>query len=577
MPAKYTEEKNVLMLMSLMKQHGVRKIVASPGTTNISFVVSLQRDPYFQVFSSVDERSAAYIACGLAEESGEPVALSCTQATASRNFFPGLTEAYYRKLPVLAVTSTQHAVRIGQNIQQAIDRTVQPIDTVKLSVQVPIIQSAEDATYANVAINRALLELRRDGGAPVHINLTTTYTKVYDAPELPKSRSIMRYTSEDELPQIPSGSRVAVYVGAHSRWSDRLTVAVDSFCETYGACVLCDQTSNYWGRYRVNPSLLFSQGNAVASSETIDVLIHIGNTSGGAAPRRLKASWRVNPDGEVRDTFGCLKNVFDMSEERFFETYASMVDSTTSPAYREECAREATAIMTKIPELPFSNAWMAQQTLPLFPEGSIIHMGIYNSLRTWSLFEGNRVRGYCNTGGFGIDGGVSSLLGASLATDAPCFGVFGDLAFFYDMNALGNRHVGNNLRILIVNNGCGVEFKNHINRAYPLGDEADLYVSARGHYGHQSRKLIKHFAEDLGFEYRGVETKDEYLVAVDLLVSPEPRDRPVLIEAFVRPEDDTDALKILYSIEETATGNAKAAIKSVIGEKGIRMLKGLVR
>ena len=62
-----------------------------------------------------------------------------------------------------------------------------------------------------------------------------------------------------------------------------------------------------------------------------------------------------------------------------------------------------------------------------------------------------------------------------------------------------------------------------------------------------------------------------------MLVSPEPRDRPVLIEAFVRPEDDTDALKILYSIEETATGNAKAAIKSVIGEKGVRMLKGLVR
>lgn len=387
----------------------------------------------------------------------------------------------------------------------------------------------------------------------------------------------MRYTAEDELPQIPPGSRVAVYVGAHSRWSGRLTEAVDSFCEAYGACVLCDQTSNYWGRYRVNPSLLFSQGNAVASSEVIDVLIHIGNTSGGAVPRRLKASWRVNPDGEVRDTFGCLKNVFDMSEERFFETYACMAGSTASPAYREECTREVNAIMAKVPELPFSNAWMAQQTLPRLPEGSMIHMGIYNSLRTWSLFEGNRVRGYCNTGGFGIDGGVSSLLGASLATDAPCFGVFGDLAFFYDMNALGNRHVGNNLRILIVNNGCGVEFKNHINRAYPLGEEADPYVSARGHYGRQSRKLVKHFAEDLGFEYRGVEAKDEYLAAVDLLVSPEPHDRPVLVEAFVRPEDDTEALKTLYSIEETAMGNAKAAIKSAIGEKGVRMLKGLVR
>ena len=145
------------------------------------------------------------------------------------------------------------------------------------------------------------------------------------------------------------------------------------------------------------------------------------------------------------------------------------------------------------------------------------------------------------------------------------------------MNALGNRHVGNNLRILIVNNGCGVEFKNHINRAYPLGDEADLYVSARGHYGHQSRKLIKHFAEDLGFEYRGVETKDEYLALLTCSFHQNRATAPFSIEAFVRPEDDTDALKILYSIEETATGNAKAAIKSVIGEKGVRMLKGLVR
>lgn len=576
MGAKYTEEKNAQMLMSLMKQHGVRKVVASPGATNISFVVSLQRDPFFQVYSSVDERSAAYIACGLAEETGEPVALSCTQATASRNYFPGLTEAYYRKLPVLAVTSTQHAVRIGQNIQQAIDRTVQPVDTVKLSVQVPIIQSAEDAAYSNIAINRALLELRRDGGGPVHINLTTTYTKVYDTDELQQSRAILRYTPDDDFPVIPRGSRVAVYVGAHSRWDSELTASVDAFCETYGACVLCDQTSNYWGKYRVNPSLLFSQGKAIASAENIDILIHIGHTSGGSVPRRIKETWRVNLDGEVRDTFGCLKNVFEMSEQRFFETYAGMGGERVSN-FRDECMREVDAIMEKIPDLPFSNAWMAQQTMPLFPEESIVHMGIYNSLRTWSLFEGNSIRGYCNTGGFGIDGGVSSLLGASLGTDAPCFGVFGDLAFFYDMNALGNRHVGNNLRILIVNNGCGVEFKNHINRAYPLGEEADAYVSARGHYGHQSRDLVRHFAEDLGFEYRGVENKEEYLSVIDMLTSPEPRVRPVLVEAFVRPEDDTEALRLLYGIEGSAMGNAKAAIKSALGEKGVRALKGLIR
>ena len=96
----YTSERSVQILISLLKQHGIKKVVASPGTTNITLVASLQQDDWFNMYSSVDERSAAYIACGMAAESGEPVVLTCTGATASRNYLPGLTEAYYRKLPV---------------------------------------------------------------------------------------------------------------------------------------------------------------------------------------------------------------------------------------------------------------------------------------------------------------------------------------------------------------------------------------------------------------------------------------------------------------------------------------------
>lgn len=96
-----------------MKASDIRKIVASPGTTNICLAGSLQSDPFFEIYSSVDERSAAFIAVGLAAESGEPVALSCTGSTASRNYIPGLTEAFYRKLPVLAITASQHLGRAG--------------------------------------------------------------------------------------------------------------------------------------------------------------------------------------------------------------------------------------------------------------------------------------------------------------------------------------------------------------------------------------------------------------------------------------------------------------------------------
>ena len=89
----YSKEKNVQIIISLLKQYGIRKVIASPGSTNISMGASMQQDPFFEMYSSVDERSAAYMACGMAAESGEPVVLTCTSATASRNYVPGLTDA----------------------------------------------------------------------------------------------------------------------------------------------------------------------------------------------------------------------------------------------------------------------------------------------------------------------------------------------------------------------------------------------------------------------------------------------------------------------------------------------------
>ena len=140
----YTDERAVQILLSVLKANGIRKIIASPGTTNITFVGSVQQDLWFEVYSSVDERSAAYLACGLAEETGEAVVLTCTGATASRNYYSGLTEAYYRKLPILAVTSHQGVDRIGHLIAQNIDRRQLPNDIVNLSLEIPFVTNPRD-------------------------------------------------------------------------------------------------------------------------------------------------------------------------------------------------------------------------------------------------------------------------------------------------------------------------------------------------------------------------------------------------------------------------------------------------
>ena len=154
----YSSEKNVQILVSLLKQNGIRNIIASSGTTNLAFLGSVQSDSFFQVFSSVDERSAAYMACGMAQESGEAIVLSCTGATASRNYYPGLTEAFYRKLPIVAITSHQGNNRIGHLIAQNIDRRVLPKDLVKMSVEAPIIRSKDDEDFCTIEVNKALLE-----------------------------------------------------------------------------------------------------------------------------------------------------------------------------------------------------------------------------------------------------------------------------------------------------------------------------------------------------------------------------------------------------------------------------------
>ncbi len=190
MKLNYTTDKSTLILIALLKAHSIRKVVACPGNTNAIFVASIQNDKDFEVYSCVDERSAAYMACGLAQQSGEPVVITCTEATASRNYFPGLTEAYYRKLPILVITGFHDLNNIGQLYTQAIDRSQQPKDTIKYSTTIGHCESSKDEWHVNLEINKAILELTRNGGGPVHINLQIGKRWDFYEKELPKVRVI---------------------------------------------------------------------------------------------------------------------------------------------------------------------------------------------------------------------------------------------------------------------------------------------------------------------------------------------------------------------------------------------------
>ena len=316
----YTSEKNIQQIISLLKAHGIKKIIASPGSSNVSFVASVQHDIFFEIYSVVDERSAAYVACGLAAESAEPVVLCCTGATASRNYIPGLTEAFYRKLPIIAITALVHPGYIGQNRPQVMDRTVVLNDIVRCSVQVDIVESDEDEWANNVKINKAILETKRQGGGPVHINMVTTFSRDFSIKELPYCRKIDLIQKNYEFPEL-KGKKVGVFIGTHKKMDADFIDAIDLFCENYNATVFIDHTSNYQGKYAVLGSIIANQDNYISDCLKMDVLVDIGDISGADMKLYPSEVWRVNPDGQIRDYRKNTRYVFEMEEIQFFDYY----------------------------------------------------------------------------------------------------------------------------------------------------------------------------------------------------------------------------------------------------------------
>lgn len=586
---KYTDVRNAQLVIALLKEYGIRNIIASPGTTNVPFVYSVQNDSFFNIYSAIDERSAAYMACGLAAESGEPVVLSCTGATASRDYMPGLTEAFYRKLPVLALTSMHFTEDIGNLSTQILDRSVIPNDIARYHTSLEMIENERMAKDEELRINIALSELTRDGGGPVAVQLITDGNYTFSATSLPKVNRINRFLPEkiSEWPELPDNAKIAVLLGVHRTFSATESEMLEHFVETHDAVVFSDISSGYHGKFAFGSALacIQLQNNPIRSAFEPDLVIHVGEMTGDYNTMGFLTGlncpvWRVSLDGEFRQHFARLENVFQCSIEFFFSHYAS--NKYVESGYRTKWENYDIQLRKRMPEFPFSNIWMAQQLHSMIPAGSIVHPAILSSLSSWDYFPLPKdVRSSANVGGFGIDGCTSALIGASLSSHELCFCITGDLAFFYDMNSLGCREIGPNLRILLINNGLGMTFKlsNHVGSQ--IGPSANIFIAAEGHNaaaksvtGNQSP--ARAWAESLGFKYLSASSKEEFNAVKDIFTSKD-SEAPILFECFTHEEDERTARDLIDSIDSRTDSKTqlKKTIKKVLPKSVIDSLKSL--
>lgn len=545
------------ILIELLKKYGIKKLVLSSGARNIPFVTKVENDKDFECFSVIDERNAAFFALGLAQASKEVVAIACTSGTAASNYVTGITEAYYSHVPLVVITFDRSPYMYKQLETQKIDQVSIFESITKRSVSLPVIKDEEDLWYCQRIINEALISLDKQGKGPVHINipLVGNMNNLYDdvlAKESEKETTKIEYVTKNReelwtkmLNKLSKKKKVLIVVGQELPFEKDEEEIIKRFCKLTQYPILADNLANF----KCDEFILAGPIIKALNFKSIKKLLpEIVITFGDNFQERIKEllrdhrgefeHWDINQDGEIQDCFKSQTAVFECEPIEFFESYLKKFEGkeNNDDDYLNTWRRLVESI--KLPEMPFTNFYVAKEFAKVIPNNSILHLSILNATRQMQFFELDKsIRTYSNVNAFGIDGCLPTFMGQAYTTDELSFIVIGDLSFFYGMNALGIKHIKNNVRVLMINNGGGAEF--HIQ------PDANSIPSIDWHIGAAHSRKAKGWAESLGYKYMSANNEESLSEALKQFVSKE-SDAPILLEVFTDMKKDGEFCLSVY-------------------------------
>src|SRR6185312_11839904 len=432
----------------------------------------------------IDERSAAFFALGIAQQTNLPVAVICTSGSAVLNYAPAVVEAFYQKIPLIVITADRPPEWIDQDDGQTIRQQNIFSNYCKGSFNMPVeANHADDNWYAQRLISEAFNLATEPGNeGPVHINVpfrdplykevekSVEEYKIIDVPNIER-----RLTTEQEKKLLGTwidSKKIMVIVGLHKP-DKELTNLLDTVASNQSVVIVTETTSNMQGdkfvgnidaaldslkeedKKAFHPELLISLGGPVTSKKLKLYL------------RKYKPSqhWHISVAAEHTDTFQSLTHALPVDEKYLFNlfsgqhhdtigNYAEHWQSASTKAYKE--------LGTYCKAIPFTDMKAMDVIMKHIPQNSDVHLDNSSPVRYANLFETDSKNGihyYCNRGVSGIDGITSTALGSAYATDKMTTLVTGDLAFFYDSNALWNKYLCDNFRMIIINNRGGGIFR----------------------------------------------------------------------------------------------------------------------
>ncbi len=465
-------------IAEICHQLGVDSAVLSPGSRNAPLLVAFARHAGITSHVVVDERSAGFVAMGMAQQQQRPVALVCTSGTAPLNYAPAIAEAFYQALPLLVITADRAPEWVDQQDGQTIVQPQMYQQRVKASYNLPVDRDHPDAVWQiERTVAQAIHLAMCAPCGPVHINVPLR------EPFYPQGE--IRYSPGKVIREL-QGERVlseAQWSALVERWSahekilvvvgqQRLSPALIAQFEQLDAVVVGDIVSNLHpcaGSIRCADLILGDLDHARLAQLRPDLLITLGQS---LVSKNLKLFLRANPAteqwhiqaaGPVADTYQSLTQVVRLTPEGFFSQLAQRLPPGRPLAYRaqwQEWAERAHAFHAEFFSQPlaFNEFDAIRQVLAALPDDAILHLGNSMAVRYANhlALAPSRIEVYSNRGTAGIEGSLSTAVGHAHASTRLNLILLGDLSFFYDRNALwAQGGLPDNLRIVLLNNQGG--------------------------------------------------------------------------------------------------------------------------
>lgn len=548
----YSDKKNILQLVALLKAHNITQIVVCPGSRNAPIVHTLTNCEDFKCYTVTDERSAGFFAIGLALRLNTVVAVCCTSGSAVLNLEPAVSEAFYQRIPLVVITADRPAAWIGQMDGQTLPQPNVFGTLVKKSVNLPEIHTIEDEWYCNRLINEAILDTSFHEYGPVHINIPLSEPLFeFNTQEFPKVRTIKRFSSLEQSKELED------YIIKCCRYEKILIISgqdcmplscVESHNNflpegyTWFAEHLCNSIRDDKRIWNFDTAL-YAMTTEEKRMMAPDVVITLG---GHIVSKRLKQYLRsnppkehihVSPDGAIADVFCSLTVAVEQNTSDFIRLLSVATDGHST-----DYSDKWQYICDHIPEPEFAYSEMSAIAALIhhLPKGSILHLANSSTVRYAQLFKiPSPTTVCCNRGINGIEGSLSTAIGCASANPKQLnFIIIGDLSFFYDMNALWNNNYSSNIRILLLNNGSGEIF-----HSLP---GLDMTTSSRRAITATHTTSAKGWAEERGFEYLCINDATSLEHNIKSFAANDTSDKPILMEVWTDAATDVKLLKDYY-------------------------------